>query len=293
MGNIINQFIIGIQKGSIYALVAIGYTMVYGIIKLINFAHGDFIMVACFIIYTGIILLGLPIWVSLIFSIILTVFLGILTEKIAYKPLRNSPRITALITAIAVSLLLQNVFQLIYGSEPKQARELIPMKTYNIGTITINNIAIINIIVAVVFMILLALLVNKTKVGKAMRAVSENPSASLLMGINNNRIITVTFMIGTALAAVAAIMYYMYSGQLSPTLGSKLGLYAFVAAVVGGIGIIPGAMLGGFLIGIIEVLPYIINIAPEYSDIILFGTLILVLLFKPEGLLGKNVGEKV
>lgn len=293
MGNIINQFIIGIQKGSIYALVAIGYTMVYGIIKLINFAHGDFIMVACFIIYTGIILLGLPIWVSLIFSIILVVILGILTEKIAYKPLRNSPRITALITAIAVSLLLQNVFQLIYGSEPKQARELIPMKTYNIGTITINNIAIINIIVAVAFMVLLALLVNKTKVGKAMRAVSENPSASLLMGINNNRIITVTFMIGTSLAAVAAIMYYMYSGQLSPTLGSKLGLYAFVAAVVGGIGIIPGAMLGGFLIGIIEVLPYIINIAPEYSDIILFGTLILVLLFKPEGLLGKNVGEKV
>lgn len=293
MGNIINQFIIGIQKGSIYALVAIGYTMVYGIIKLINFAHGDFIMVACFVIYTGIILMELPIWVSLIFSIILTVILGILTEKIAYKPLRNSPRINALITAIAVSLLLQNVFQLIYGSEPKQARELIPMKTYNIGTITINNIAIINIIVAVGFMILLSLLVNKTKVGKAMRAVSENPSASLLMGINNNRIITVTFMIGTSLAAVAAIMYYMYSGQLSPTLGSKLGLYAFIAAVVGGIGIIPGAMLGGFLIGIIEVLPYIINIAPEYSDIILFGTLILVLLFKPEGLLGKNVGEKV
>ena len=293
MSNIINQLINGIQKGSIYALVALGYTMVYGIIKLINFAHGDFIMVACFVAYSGIILFGLPIWVSLIIAVLFTIVLRIITEKVAYKPLRNSPRITALITAIAVSLLLQNVSQKIFTSNPKIAQAIIPLKIYNIGDIVVNNIAIITVAISIISMILLALFVNKTKTGKAMRAVSENPDAARLMGINNNRTITITFAIGTFLAAIAAIMYYAYSGYLTPTLGGKLGLYAFVAAVVGGIGIIPGAMLGGFLIGIIEVLPYMIGIAPEYSDIILFGTLILILLFKPTGLLGKNVGEKV
>ncbi|MDD2492404.1 MAG: branched-chain amino acid ABC transporter permease [Bacilli bacterium] len=293
MSNIINQLINGIQKGSIYALVALGYTMVYGIIKLINFAHGDFIMVACFVTYSGIILFGLPIWLSLILALVFAVVLGIITEKVAYKPLRNSPRITALITAIAISLLFQNVSQKIFTSNPKIAREIIELKIYHIGDVVINNIAIITICVSIASMILLAVFVNKTRTGKAMRAVSENPDAARLMGINNNKTITITFAIGTFLAGIAAIMYYAYSGYLTPTLGGKLGLYAFVAAVVGGIGIIPGAMLGGFLIGIIEVLPYMVGIAPEYSDIILFGTLILILLFKPTGILGKNIGEKV
>ncbi len=295
MSDIINQIILGIQTGSIYALVAIGYTMVYGIIRLINFAHGDFIMVACFMMYTFWYMLGLPAILGIIISILLTIVLGLLTERIAYRPLRknNSPSITALITAIAVSLLLQNSFQRIYGGDQKMYGEIIPSKQINVGGISFDNISVITIGISILFMVLLSLFIQKTKTGKAMRAVSENPDAARLMGINIDKTIAITFVIGTFLAGVAAIMYFMKYGAIEPLLGSNLGLYAFVAAVVGGIGSIPGACLGGFLIGLIKVLPIILNINSAFSDIFLFGILIIILIFKPAGIFGKNVREKV
>lgn len=295
MSEIINQIIIGIQMGSIYALVALGYTMVYGIIKLINFAHGDFIMVACFMLYTFIILLKLPAILGIILAILITIILGVLTEKVAYRPLRKkrSPSITALITAIAVSLILENLFQLMYGSSSKMYPDLIKQQTYKIGNISINNISIITILVSVASMILLTIFIKKTKMGKAMRAVSENSDAARLMGIDVDKTISLTFAIGTFLAGIAAVMYYMKYLKIEPFLGSALGLYAFVAAVVGGIGSIPGACVGGFLIGLIKVLPNILGINNSYADIFLFGLLILILIFKPTGIFGKNVGEKV
>lgn len=295
MSDIINQIILGIQTGSIYALVAIGYTMVYGIIRLINFAHGDFIMVACFMMYTFWYMLGLPAILGIIISILLTIVLGLLTERIAYRPLRknNSPSITALITAIAVSLLLQNSFQRIYGGDQKMYGEIIPSKQINIGSVSFDNISVITIGISILFMVLLSIFIQKTKTGKAMRAVSENPDAARLMGINIDKTIAITFIIGTFLAGVAAIMYFMKYGAIEPLLGSNLGLYAFVAAVVGGIGSIPGACLGGFLIGLIKVLPIILNINSAFSDIFLFGILIIILIFKPAGIFGKNVREKV
>lgn len=293
MSELVNQLIIGLQMGSIYALVALGYTMVYGIIKLINFAHGDFIMVATFMIYTLVIMLGLPPVLGIILSILITIILGVLTEKIAYKPLRKSPSITALITAIAVSLLLENLFQLLYGSEAKMHPDLIAQNKIEIGSIAINNVSIITIVIAIVTMIALTIFIKKTRTGMAMRAVSENQNAANIVGININRTITITFAIGTFLAGIAAMMYYMQYSKIEPLLGSNLGLYAFIAAVVGGIGIIPGACVGGFLIGIVKVLPSILHIDNAYADIFLFGLLIIILLFKPAGLFGKNVGEKV
>ena len=281
MSEIVNQIIIGIQMGSIYALVALGYTMVYGIIKLINFAHGDFIMLACFMLYTFIIILKLPAILGLILAILITIIIGVLTERVAYRPLRKkkSPTITALITAIAVSLILENLFQLLFGSDSKMYPDLIKQTTINVGKISVSNISLITIIVSIV--------------GKAMRAVSENSDAAQLMGINVDRTISITFIIGTFLAGIAAIMYYMKYLKIEPFLGSNLGLYAFVAAVVGGIGSIPGACVGGFLIGIIKVLPNIMGINSSYADIFLFGLLIIILIFKPTGIFGKNIGEKV
>lgn len=290
---IINQLIIGLQTGSIYALVAVGYTMVYGIIKLINFAHGDFIMVATFMIYTFITLAGLPVVLAILISFLLAIILGVTTERVAYKPLRKSPSITALITAIAVSLLLQNTFEKIYGSEGIPIPDLIPVKNYQIGKISLNNIALLTILIAVVAMVGLTLFIKKTKAGAAMRAVSQNADAAKLMGINIDKTITSTFAIGSLLAGVAALMYYMQYSKIDPYIGSSLGLFAFIAAVVGGIGSVPGAFIGGFLIGFVEVLPAILGIDNMFADIFLFGLLILVLLFKPQGLLGKNVGEKV
>lgn len=293
ISNIINQLIIGLQQGSIYALVAVGYTMVYGIIKLINFAHGDFIMVATFMLYTFIILVGAPVFLAIIISFIIAIVLGVITERVAYKPLRKSPSITALITAIAVSLLLQNVFETIYGSQDIPKPDLIGKETFKIGSISITNISIITILIAVVVMVGLTFFIKKTKTGAAMRAVSQNSDAAKLMGINIDRTISITFAIGSLLAGVAGLMYYLQYQKIGPYLGSNLGLFAFVAAVVGGIGSIPGAFIGGFLIGFVEVLPSILGMDNVFSDIFLFGLLIIVLLFKPQGLLGKNVGEKV
>lgn len=295
MNNIINQIILGIEQGSIYALIALGYTMVYGIIRLINFAHGDFIMVSSYMIYTFLYLLGMHIALAIALSMLVTIVIGMLTERIAYRPLRkkNSPSITSLITAISVSLLLENSFQKIYGGDSKMFKDIIKLKTFTIGNVTLDNISIIIISITIITMILLTIFIKKTKAGKAMRAVSENPDAAKLMGINIDKTILLTFVLGTFLASIASLMYVVKYSSIEPYLGSNLGLYAFIAAVVGGIGSIPGACIGGFIIGIVKIIPNIIEINSAFSDIFLFGILIIILLFKPAGLFGKNIREKV
>lgn len=291
----INQIINGIQVGSIYALVALGYTMVYGIVKLINFAHGDFIMVGAYVSLFSIPLLlgaGLPAWLCVISAVVVCSLLGVTTERIAYKPLRNSPRITALITAIAMSLLLENLFMLLFSSSPKPFPAIFPKAQFHFGGVQFTSSTLITIVVSVVTMVALQLFVKRTKMGKSMRAVSEDGGAAVLMGINSNTTISVTFAIGSGLAAIAAVMYCSAYPLADPYMGSMLGLKAFIAAVLGGIGIIPGAMLGGFVIGLIESMTKA-YISSPFADAIVFGILIVVLLVKPTGILGKNVGEKV
>ncbi len=285
----------GLQVGSIYALVALGYTMVYGIIKLINFAHGDFIMVGAYISMMAIpvmISAGLPVWVCMIIAALLCAVMGVVTERVAYKPLRNSPRLTALITAIAVSLLLQNIFMVAFGSASKPYPAVFSTEQLGSGGIQLSMSTLVTIILSVACMICLQMFVKKTRMGKAMRAVSEDMAAAQLMGINVNTTISITFAIGCALAAIAAVMYCAAYPLVNPYMGSLLGLKAFVAAVLGGIGIIPGAMLGGFVIGIVESFTKA-YISSQLADAVVYGILIVVLLVKPTGVLGKNVGEKV
>ena len=291
MITLFNHIINGIQIGSIYALVALGYSMVYGIVKLINFAHGDIIMVGSYSAWYFIARLNLPVWLSVILSILTCVLLGVIIEKIAYKPLRKAQRISLLITAIGISLLLQNLAQLLFSANPRMFTNIFPGSVY-IGELKFNLSTIVTIVVSVVMMIGLTLLVNKTKAGKAMRAVSEDNDTAQLMGINVNNTISFTFAIGSGLAAVAAILYSCSYYMIEPTMGSMLGLKAFVAAVLGGIGIIPGAVLGGFAIGIAESLTkgYI---SSGLADAVVFGILIIVLLIKPTGIFGKNQNEKV
>lgn len=291
----IKQLINGLQIGSIYALVSLGYTMVYGIVKLINFAHGDVIMVGAYVAFmciAGLTAMGLPVWVAVFPAIIVCSLLGILIEKIAYRPLRNSARITSLITAIAVSLLLQNTFMLIFSPNPKPFDTVFSSKPLQIGALSINISTIITIAVSIILMIALQLFITKTRAGKAMMAVSEDFSAAQLVGINVDNTISMTFAIGSGLAAVASILYVSAYPQITPTMGSMLGLKAFVAAVLGGIGIIPGAMIGGFIIGIVEALTKA-YISTQLADAVVFGILIIVLLFKPEGIFGLNKKEKV
>lgn len=300
----IQQVINGLKIGSVYALVALGYTMVYGIIKLINFAHGDFIMVGSYtLLYTIPIMvsLGLPAWLAVILAILVCALVGITVEKVAYKPVREKgTKMSALITAIAMSLFLENFAQTVFGASPKPIGTIFSIPDMQFGDIKLNGNTILTIILGVIVMISLQLFVKKTKIGKAMRAVSEDGEAATLMGINKNKTITITFAIGSALAAVASLMYCASYPQATPTLGSMLGLKAFIAAVLGGIGIIPGAMLGGIVVGLVESLSkaYIGTltggiITSAFSDAIVFGILIIVLIVKPSGILGKNVGEKV
>lgn len=287
----LSQLINGIQIGSIYALVALGYSMVYGIVKLINFAHGDIIMMGSYAVWFFIARLNLPPAVSIILSILFCAVLGVTIEKVAYKPLRNSPRISLLITAIGISFLLQYGMQLIFTPNPRMFTNLFPGQL-PLGSFNISNATIVTICVSIVMMVLLTLLVNHSKMGKAMRAVSEDNEAAQLMGINVNNTISFTFAIGSALAAVAAVLYCCSYQQIEPTMGSMLGLKAFVAAVLGGIGSIPGAVLGGLLIGIAESFTkgYL---SSALADAVVFGILILVLLIKPAGILGRNIREKV
>lgn len=299
----IQQVINGLKIGSVYALVALGYTMVYGIIRLINFAHGDFIMVGSYTLVFTIPLMvaaGMPAWIAVIFAIVACAVIGMLTERIAYKPVRNAGSLSALITAIAVSLFLENGAQLVFGAQPKGVATIFPMSSLNLGGISISSIALLTIVLGVVVMAGLQLFVKSTKIGKAMRAVSEDRQAAVLMGINVDQTITITFAIGSALAAVASLMYCASYPQATPTMGSMLGLKAFVAAVLGGIGMIPGAMVGGIVIGLVESLSIAYSktltngvITSSFSDAVVFAILIIVLLVKPSGIFGANVGEKV
>ncbi len=298
------QILNGLKIGSVYALVALGYTMVYGIIKLINFAHGDFIMVGSYaLLYTMPIMvsMGMPAWMAVVIAIAICALVGITVEKVAYKPVRKKGNnMSALITAIAMSLFLENLAQTIFGAAPKPVGTIFSFPDMVFGEVKINGNTILTIIIGVSVMIALQFFVKNTKLGKSMRAVSEDGQAAVLMGINKNRTITMTFAIGSGLAAVASLMYCASYPQATPTIGAMLGLKAFVAAVLGGIGIIPGAMLGGIVIGLVESLSkaYIGDltggvITSAFSDAIVFGILIIVLLVKPSGILGKNVGEKV
>lgn len=285
------QILNGVQIGAIYALVALGYSMVYGIVKLINFAHGDIIMVGSFFTWMMMSRLNLPVWLSVITAIVFCACFGMLIEKIAYKPLRKSPRISLLITAIGISLLLQNTAQLIFTSNPRMFNNIFS-GIIQIGDRALSYATIVTIGVSLIITVGLTLLVNKTKIGKAMRAVSEDNEAAQLMGINVNNTISFTFALGSGLAAIAAILYISSYSQIQPSMGSMLGLKAFVAAVLGGIGSIPGAVIGGLIIGIAESLTkgYI---SSQLADAVVFGILIVVLLFKPAGLLGIKYTEKV
>jgi branched-chain amino acid transport system permease protein len=283
----------GLQAGSIYALIALGYTMVYGIVKLINFAHGDVMMVGAYVALLCLQTLKLPLWAAVIVTMVFTAILGVVIERFAYKPLRNSARISALITAIGISLLLQNLIMLIFSPNPLPFPD--PLNTapvLNIGGLKVSTLTLGTIGAAVLLMAILTLFITRTRMGKAMRAVSEDNGAATLMGINVNTTISVTFAIGSALASFAAILYVLAYPQIQPYMGAMPGLKAFVAAVLGGIGIIPGAMVGGMVLGVAESLTrgYI---SSQFSDAVVFGILILVLLFKPSGLFGRNVREKV
>ena len=290
---ILSQFINGLQVGSIYALVALGYSMVYGIIMLLNFAHGDVIMIGGYIALLTI-AAGVHPALAVLLTIVGCVVLSVVIEKVAYRPLRTAPRISLLITAIGVSLLLQNLAQLIWTANTRSfpATKIIPSVTYQFGSLSISLSAIVTIVVSVISMLALTFLVQKTRMGKAMRAVSEDTGAAQLMGININNTITFTFAIGSALAGIGAVLYCCRYPVVNTTIGSLLGLKAFVAAVLGGIGSVPGAMLGGIVLGLIESMAKA-YISTELADAIVFGVLVVVLLVRPAGLLGKKTLVKV
>ena len=288
---LIAQLINGLQTGSVYALVALGYSMVYGIIKLLNFAHGDIIMVGAYMVYYAIASFALPPIVAIVMAVAVSTLLGVFVEKVAYTPLRSAPRLSLLITAIGVSFLLENGAQLVFGADQKSMDPLITGSVM-LGSVNVSYVALVTIAVSVVIMILLTLMVNKTKAGKAMRAVSEDMGAAQLMGISLNRTISMTFAIGSALAGIGSVLYLCAYTQASPTMGSMLGIKAFVAAVLGGIGSIPGAMIGGFTIGILEALVAAAGFS-MWKDAAVFLVLIIVLLFKPTGFLGRKIQEKV
>ena len=298
MGEFLQTLFVGLRLGSVYALIALGYTMVYGIIRLINFAHGDFIMVGGYTLFFTVPLMtaaGLPAWAAVVIAMAVCALVGVGVELVAYRPVRKKgTNMTALITAIAMSLFLENLAQAIpaIGPNPKIASSFFGTGGIQIAGVTLDYVTIYTIVISAVVMLLLYAFTQKTRMGRAMRCVSEDKSAAILMGISVNRTVLTTFAIGSGLAAVAALMYIAQYPSVYTTLGSLLGLKAFVAAVVGGIGIVPGAMLGGIVIGIVESFS-MAYISSSLSDTFVFLILILVLLVKPAGILGKNVGEKV
>ena len=288
----IQQLINGLALGSVYALLALGYTMVYGIIQLVNFAHGEIYMIGAFAGFYSATTLKLPLIPTLLVAMAVSSLAGIIIEKIAYKPLRNSPRITLLITAIGVSLLLQNSMRILVGSDPKPFPDLINAGALNIGAVQIQWKTILMFLVSALLVIVLQFIVYKTKLGKAMRAASQDIEAASLMGINVNNTISFTFALGSALAGIAGVLVAISYPSITPYIGVMPGLKSFVAAVLGGIGSIPGALVGGLLIGILETLSKA-YISTSFSDAIVFGILILILLIKPSGLLGKKANVKV
>ena len=293
MVSFITNLINGISLGSIYAIIAIGYTMVYGISKMLNFAHGDIIMVGAFAAFIIISSLNLPVVLGIIVAIIVCTLLGMAIEKVAYKPLRNAASpLAVLITAIGVSYFLENAALLLFGSDPKIFTSVVPFSNVAVGPFLIPGTTVVSIIVSLILVFLLQLFINKTKPGQAMLACAQDRDAAALMGISVNSTITLTFAIGSALAAVAGVLLCSAYPSLSPYTGAMPGIKAFVAAVFGGIGSVTGAMIGGILLGVIEILGRS-YISSQISDAIVFAVLIVVLLVKPTGLLGKNIQEKV
>ncbi len=291
----ISYLINGLSLGSVYAIIALGYTMVYGIAKMLNFAHGDVIMIGAYVALTSMTSVGLPPAAAVLIAVVACTVLGVLIERIAYKPLRNaSSSLAVLITAIGVSYLLQNVALLVFGANAQTFQSVISWKGVSLagGTLNISGVTIVTIVACLVIMAVLTAFVQKTKSGQAMRAVSEDRGAAMLMGINVNGTIALTFAIGSALAAIAGVLLCSAYPSLSPYTGALPGIKAFVAAVFGGIGSIPGAFIGGLLLGIIEIFGRA-YISSQMADAIVFAVLILVLLIKPTGLLGKNIQEKV
>nr|WP_218841976.1 branched-chain amino acid ABC transporter permease [Lacticaseibacillus absianus] len=288
----LQQVINGLSLGSIYALLALGYTMVYGIIKLINFAHGDIYMIGAFWGYYVINTYHVDFFVALLSSMVVTAGLGMLIEFLAYRPLRHSPRITALITAIGVSYFLENGMSFLFGANTRDFPQAVAQRNYQVAGITVSNIQVLILVTAVILMVGLQLIVQKTKMGTAMRAVAVDPEAAALVGIDPNHVISFTFGLGSALAGAGGVLIGLYYNSIDPLMGMTPGIKAFVAAVVGGIGSIPGAAIGGFLIGLLETGVQAIGLS-AYKDAAVYVVLIVILVILPSGLLGKNVKEKV
>ena len=286
------QLLNGLQLGSIYALVALGYTMVYGIILLLNFAHGDIIMAGAYISWIAMAQLGMHPALAALLSIVGCMALGVVIDKIAYAPLREAPRLSVLITAIGVSYFLESSSQLIFGADAKVVPTFVNLTTVSVGSVTLSLTAILTVAVTCISTVILTFLVQKTRLGKAMRAVSEDMGAARLMGVNVNSTISFTFAVGSALAGIGAILYSMAYHQATPTMGIMLGTKAFVAAVLGGIGSIPGAVVGGLVVGFVEVAVAALGLS-VWQDAVVFLLLIVVLVVKPTGLLGHAVTEKV
>ena len=294
MISFLSYLINGISLGSVYAIIALGYTMVYGIAKMLNFAHGDVIMIGAYVCYVAGQYMGLPWWLCILMAMTVCTILGVFIERFAYKPLRAASSLAVLITAIGMSYLLQNTALLIWGSNPKSFPQLINMGNLVLfeGRMFLSGNSLVTMLASLTIMMCLTLFTSKTKAGKAMRAVSEDKGAAELVGIHVNRTISMTFAIGSALAAIAGVLLCTAYPTLQPTTGSMPGIKAFTAAVFGGIGSIPGAMVGGILLGIIEILGKA-YVSTELGDALVFAVLIVVLLVKPSGLMGKYVPEKV
>ena len=287
----LSYMISGVSLGSVYAIIALGYTMVYGIAKMLNFAHGDVIMVGGYVSLLAMSALGLPWWAGVLLAMLVCTVLGVVIEGLAYRPLRDAPSLAVLITAIGVSYFLQNAAQLIWGASSKSYTPIVS-GSLSLGGLSISYISLLTIFMCVVIMVLLTAFTNKSRMGKAMRACSEDKGAAQLMGINVNRTISLTFATGSALAAIAGVLLCSFNTSLMPTTGSMPGIKAFTAAVFGGIGSIPGAFLGGILLGIIESLAKA-YISTQLANSIVFAVLIITLLVRPAGLLGRYVPEKV
>ncbi|MBZ1516127.1 branched-chain amino acid ABC transporter permease [Leuconostoc mesenteroides] len=292
MTTFIQQLINGLMLGSVYALLALGYTMVYGIIKLINIAHGDIYTLGAYFGYFFIKVLHLNFFIALILAMAVSAIIGVVIEYIAYRPLRHSPRIAVLISALGISFLLENGMTYLYGSDQRSFPQAIKTVQHHFYGIQVSNIQLIIAVTSIVLMLLLTYIVKNTKMGRAMGAVSADPDAASLMGININHTISFTFAIGSALAAVGGVLIGLYYNSIDPLMGMTPGLKAFVAAVLGGIGIIPGAAVGGWLIGILETMVQATAFS-DYKDAIVYAMLIVILLIKPTGILGKNKREKV
>ena len=292
MHQFVQQLINGVSLGSIYALIALGYTMIYGILKLINFAHGDVYMLGAYIGFFCTSMLKLSFLPSIIVAMVGTALAGMIIERVAYRPMRNAPRIAILITAIGVSFFLENAMILFASPQPRTFPAVFSATVYHFGALVINSQQIVILVSAIVLMIALTYIVNYTKIGKAMRAVSFDADAARLMGINSDFVISMTFALGSALAGAGGVLVGIYYNSIEPLMGMVPGIKAFVAAVLGGIGIIPGAMMGGIILGVVEALVSGF-ISSTFRDAAAFAILIIILLYKPQGLLGKNVREKV